>query len=61
MILTYKFVRLIENHSDALASGLLRRVQQSERTEAYRNVPAEGDLAQNSLACRGVLDCSNLV
>jgi len=41
MMLTYKFVRLIEDHSDALASGLLHKVQRSERTEAYRYVPPE--------------------
>ena len=41
MMLAYRLVRLIETHSDALASGLLHRVQNSEYTPAYHNVPAE--------------------
>jgi len=41
MMLTYRLVHLIENRSDALASSLLRKVQNSTRTEAYRNVPPE--------------------
>lgn len=41
MMVTYRFVRLIEEHSDALAKGLLHRVQRSERTSAYSNVPPE--------------------
>ncbi len=41
MILTYRLVRLIETHSDALASSLLHKVQKSERTEAYSNVPLD--------------------
>ena len=40
-MLTYRFVRLIEDRSDLLASGLLRKVQQSPSTEAYRRVPPE--------------------
>jgi hypothetical protein len=32
---------LIETHSDALAAGLLQRVQTSELTQGYRNVPPE--------------------
>ena len=39
MMLAYQFVRLIETHSDALASKLLDRVQQSSSTRAYSNVP----------------------
>lgn len=39
MMLTYKFVRLIEDRSENLASSLLHKVQQSPRTEAFRNVP----------------------
>ena len=41
MMLTYRFVRLIEDRSDALASGLLHKVQRSSRTEAYHKVPPE--------------------
>ena len=41
MMLAYRLVRLIETHSDSLAAGLLRRVQQSELLPAYRNVPSE--------------------
>jgi hypothetical protein len=41
MMLAYRLVRLIETHSDALATGLLQRVQTSEFTRDYRNVPAE--------------------
>ena len=41
MMLAYRLVRLIEKHSDALAAGLLHRVQASEHTRDYRKVPAE--------------------
>jgi hypothetical protein len=41
MMLAYRLVRLIENHSDALAGGLLQRVQSSEFTTDYCNVPEE--------------------
>lgn len=41
MMITYRFVRLIEDHSDALASGLLHKVQRSTRTESFGKVPAE--------------------
>jgi len=41
MMLAYKLVRLIENHSDALSAGLLAKVQTSELTRSYRNVPPE--------------------
>jgi hypothetical protein len=41
MMLAYRLVRLIETHSDALAAGLLQRVQTSELTQGYRNVPPE--------------------
>jgi len=41
MMLTYRLVRLIETHSDALAASLLHKVQHSERTSAYRNVPSD--------------------
>src|SRR5215470_8770420 len=38
MMLAYYFVRLIETHSDALASKLLNKVQQSGSTRAYSGV-----------------------
>jgi hypothetical protein len=41
MMLSHRFVRLIEDHSDALASGLLHKVQRSVRTEAFRKVPPD--------------------
>jgi len=41
MMLAYRLVRLIETNSDSLASGLLERVQSSELTRSYRNVPPE--------------------
>ena len=41
MMLAYRLVRLIETHSDGLAAGLLKRVQQSELTQDYAKVPAE--------------------
>jgi hypothetical protein len=41
MMLAYRLVRLIERHSDALAAGLLHRVQTSELTRDYRKVPPE--------------------
>jgi hypothetical protein len=41
MMLAYRLVRLIETHSDALASGLLKKVQGSELTRSYHNVPPE--------------------
>jgi hypothetical protein len=33
MMLSHRFVRLIEDRSDALASGLLHKVQRSAHTE----------------------------
>jgi len=41
MMLAYKLVRLIETHSDGLSAGLLEKVQNSELTRSYRNVPPE--------------------
>jgi hypothetical protein len=41
MMLAYRLVRLIETHSDALVAGLLRKVENSEFTHQYRNVPGE--------------------
>jgi len=40
-MLSHRFVRLIEDHSDALASGLLHKVERSARTEAFRKVPPD--------------------
>jgi len=41
MMLLYRLVRLIETHSQALAASLLLRVQESDHTREYRNVPPE--------------------
>ena len=41
MMLAYRLVRLIETHSDALAKGLLQKVQDSEIAGEYANVPPE--------------------
>jgi len=41
MMLLYRLVRLIETHSQALAASLLLRVQDSDCTQGYRNVPPE--------------------
>lgn len=41
MMLAYRLVRLIETHSDALAAGLLQKVQQSDFTRDYRKVPPD--------------------
>ena len=41
MMLAYRLVRLIETHSDGLAAGLLRKVQQSELARDYAKVPAQ--------------------
>jgi hypothetical protein len=41
MMMLYRLVRLIETHSEALAACLLDRVQNSEATPSYRNVPPE--------------------
>lgn len=40
MLLAYRLVRLIENHSDELAQALLAKVQSSEKTTAFTRVPA---------------------
>jgi hypothetical protein len=40
-MLSHRFVRLIEDRSDALADGLLRKVEHSDRTTSYRKLPAE--------------------
>ena len=42
MIITYRFVRLVEDHSEALAASLLRKVHASEHTQSYcEQVPPE--------------------
>lgn len=38
-MMLYRLVHLIEDHSRALAVGLLDRVQNSEATPGYKNVP----------------------
>jgi hypothetical protein len=40
-MLTHRLVRLIEAHSEALASELLEKVKQSEYTRAFCRVPGE--------------------
>jgi hypothetical protein len=35
-----RLVHLIESHSEQLAEGLVRKLQTSERTSAYRTIPA---------------------
>ena len=39
MMLAYRLVRLIETHSDGLASGLLQKVQNSDIAAEYAHVP----------------------
>jgi hypothetical protein len=41
MMLSNRLVRRIEDRSDALASGLLHKIQRSARTEAFRKVPPD--------------------
>jgi hypothetical protein len=41
MMLLYRLVRLIETHSQALATCLLTKVQESDRTRDFRKVPPE--------------------
>ena len=40
MMLAYRLVRLIENHSDGLATSLLKKVQESTVARDYRKVPS---------------------
>ena len=40
-MLSIHFARLIENHSESLAEGLVRRLQSSERTSSYRSIPTD--------------------
>jgi len=41
MMLAYKLVRLIETHSETLATSLVAKVQSSELTRSYQHVPAQ--------------------
>jgi len=41
LMLSHRFVRLIEDHSDTLAAGLLHKVQRSAHTEAFHKVPPD--------------------
>src|SRR5579863_8455822 len=45
MMLAYRLLRLVENHSAALAAGLLEKTQNSPLLASYRNVPP-GELEQ---------------
>ncbi len=45
MMLAYRLLRLVENHSEALAVGLLEKTQNSPLLPGYRNVPP-GELEQ---------------
>jgi hypothetical protein len=40
MMFSYRLVRLIESHADALAVGLESRVQTSEQVTHFRDIPA---------------------
>lgn len=41
MMITFRLVRLIESHSEALANSLLYKVQNSQFTKGYKNVPPD--------------------
>lgn len=41
MMLAYRLVRLIENHSEQLANSLFFKIQNSEKTREFRKVPPE--------------------
>lgn len=38
-MLDARFAKLIENHSEELAAGLIRKLHKSERTVAYHDIP----------------------
>ena len=40
MMFSYRLVRLIESHADALAKGLEERVQDNEQVSHFRHIPA---------------------
>jgi hypothetical protein len=44
-MLAYRLLRLVENHSEALAAGLLEKTNKSPLLPGYRNVPP-GELEQ---------------
>ena len=39
MMFSYRLVRLIESHADALAAGLEQKVQTSEQVTHFRDIP----------------------
>ena len=41
MLLAYRLLRLVETHSDALATALLEKTHNSPRLPDYNNVPPE--------------------
>jgi hypothetical protein len=41
MMLAYRLVRLIETHSEALANSLYTKLQNSDKTKDFRNVPPD--------------------
>jgi hypothetical protein len=41
MMLAYRLVRLIESHSNELATDLLDKLQRDPKTQEYKKVPAE--------------------
>ena len=41
MMLAYRLVRLIETHSEKLADRLLLKIQASDKTSLFHNVPRE--------------------
>ena len=45
MMLAYRLLRLVENHSEALAAGLLEKTRNSPLLPGYRHVPP-GELEQ---------------
>ncbi len=40
MMFSYRLVRLIESHADALAAGLEEKVQANQQISHFRHVPA---------------------
>ncbi len=40
MMFSYRLVRMIETHADALATGLERKVLSSDRVSCFRSIPA---------------------
>lgn len=50
MMLTYRLVRVIETHSEELASSFVAKVHSSDQTTAYRDHVPPGDLRQRTFA-----------